>query len=114
MEEAGAHFGSPRTAVRVLRAVLAIMRLRNVEADGERLGVVAQHRDHLRQIVVLTIQPADHGVHVELQYIACRASLESRQGGDDLGTGHTVRMRRGHVEPAAIDRRRGRPEAGAF
>ena len=109
MEQAGAHFRSPRTPARVFRRVLAIPRLGDVAGDGDRFWIVAQDRDHLRQVVVRSVAPADHCVHIDLQDVGRRADLEAGQGGGDLRTRYAVRMRRGDAEPAAVDGRRGLP-----
>ena len=90
------------------------MRHRDVERDGEGFGIGLHHREHVGQMVMVAIEPADHEVRIHVEHVPRRARLEPGQQRRDVSAGRTVRVRAGNGEPPPVQRGGGAAVAGSF
>ena len=90
------------------------MRHRDVERDGERLGIGLHHREHVGQMIMVAVEPADHEVRIHVEHVPRRARLEPGQQRGDVSAGRVVRARAGDREPPPVQRGGDPAVAGRF
>ena len=96
------------------RGIEPVMLHRDVERDGERLGIGLHYREHVGQIIMIAVEPADHEVRIHVEHVARRARLEPGQYRGDVRAGRAVRARAGDGEPPPVQRGGGAAVAGRF
>ena len=87
---------------------------RDVERDGERLGIGLHHREHVGQMVMAAVEPADHEVCIHMEHVSRRARFEPGQQRGDVSAVRAVRARAGDCEPPPVQRDGGAAVAGSF
>lgn len=106
IHQPGTRFRAPRLGT-VVRRIGPITFLGDVERNTERLGIVAHHCHHVAQIVVVSIQPANHDVRIHMQHIGRRTRLESGEQRRNVPTLRRVRVWAIECEPSPMQRRGG-------